>query len=383
MKKKIGIDFTYIRADEPSGIRKGGEDILEGLAKINKDFEIVLFVDESLKESFERRFPQYKLVVMKVWFKNIKYLRSINNRTIAKLPKIIKIKKEKCDIILHPYTEKLTPLIKGQLKISTILDVIPLDIIEDKKSKKYIKVKQAFIKLMNKSENIVTISQYSKKRLLEVKPNYKGTMTVIPNAIAKLSKSEKNVQDIIKSDKPYIFSINSFLKHKNQITLVKAFDQIKEKVPQQLILVGRPELDSGMSGYNDILKYIEDNNLKNRIQILSNLSDEDRNALFYNTDLFVSTSLQEGFGRTPVEAAMCKVPVISTRETSLPEATKDMVFYYDNATDSSELAEKMLYVLNNKPTSDELEKIAKTLEKEYDERKIANQYIELIKELLG
>lgn len=128
--------------------------------------------------------------------------------------------------------------------------------------------------------------------------------------------------------------------------------------------------------------YIEKEGLKDRVKVLSFISDKERNSLFYNTDLFVSTSLMEGFGRTPVEAAICKVPVISTKETALPEATMNEVFYYENGTDDNELAEKILEVLNNKPTKERLEEISIKLEKEYTEEKIAQEYMDLIKKVL-
>ena len=145
---------------------------------------------------------------------------------------------------------------------------------------------------------------------------------------------------------------------------------------------GRPELGSPISAYNDIIKYVEENDLKDRVKIFSYISDEDRNCLFYNTSLFVTTSLQEGFGRTPVEAALCEVPVISTRETALPEATMNEVFYYEDALSSEELANKILEVLENMPDKETLERISKKFEKAYSEEEIANEYLEVINKCL-
>ena len=92
--------------------------------------------------------------------------------------------------------------------------------------------------------------------------------------------------------------------------------------------------------------------------------------------------MQEGFGRTPVEAALCEVPVISTKETSLPEATMNMVYYYEPPTDENALASRILDVLQNKPTKVQLKKIANKLEVEYNEKKIIEKYINLIKQIL-
>lgn len=382
MKYKIGIDMTYVIQDEVTGIRKYGEGLIESISKMKKDYEIVIFVNDNLKKSFEEKFSQYKIISVKFLLKKSRYTRKVNIIEPIKNIKNSKIKKEKCDIIIYPYINKYVLLQKEQKKIITIHDLIPLDEIEDKTSSKYIKLKKEYLDIVNKTENIITISDYSKRSLMNIKPNYKGKIVVIPNSIEKLKKSSKNVYDIIKTNEPYIFSINSFFKHKNQITLIKAFERIKEKIPHKLVLVGRPELGSPISAYNYIKKYIEEKDLKDRILVLSYISDEDRNALFYNTDLFVTTSMQEGFGRTPVEAAICKVPVISTKETSLPEVTMNEVFYYENATDDKELSEKILEVLNNKPSKEKLEEIANKLERAYSEENISKKLCSFIDEIL-
>ena len=56
MSYKVGIDFTYILEDEVSGIRKYGEEIIEGISKVNKDYEIVLFVNDNLYENFKNKY---------------------------------------------------------------------------------------------------------------------------------------------------------------------------------------------------------------------------------------------------------------------------------------------------------------------------------------
>ena len=383
MKYKIGVDFTYIKENKVSGIRKYGEEIVEGLLKYSNEYEIVLFVYEHLKEIFKEKFPKCKIVTVKFLFRNIKYIRRINIYKISKIPKKVAIKREKCNLVIYPFSEKLTPIIKKQKKIVVIHDIIPLDTFENKKSIKYYKEKNNIINIMKKTKNILTISEYYKKRLIDLNNDFKGKITIIPNSVDKLRKSDKNVYEILKYNDPYILNINSFLKHKNQITLVKAFNIIKNQIPHKLVLVGRPELDSKTSMYNDILKYVNEHDLTDRVIILSYISDEERNALLYNADLFVTTSLQEGFGRTPVEAALCQIPVISTRETSLPEATMNEVFYYNDPIDDEELANKIIEVINNKPSKSRLENIAKKLQDEYSQENIIKKYDDIIKKIIN
>lgn len=378
----IGVDLTYISDNRASGIKKHGEEIVDGLLKFNSDYNIILFVNEGLIDSYKKRFINCKIASQKFLFRNVRFIKRINRLKIIKAIKVLSIKKEKCDIIIYPYVASHTVIPKKQNKIISILDLIPLDEIEDKNSKKYNKVKQENIDLMNQTNYIVTLSNYSKERLEDINPKFKGKITVISSPVDVPEETEKTASEVIDSKDPYILSINSFYIHKNQITLLKAFNMIKDKIPNKLVLVGRPELDSPISGYNEVKKYIKNNNLEDRVIMLSGISDEDRSALLYNADLFVTTSLREGFGRTPVEAALCKVPVISSKETSLEEVTMGEVFYYEDGKNYEELAKRILEVLENKPSKEKLENISKKLKEEYSEEEIAKKYIKLLNEIL-
>lgn len=377
MKYKIGIDLTYIIDNRVSGIKKYAEEIIFGLTKFD-DYQVILFVDSNFKKYFEEEFPECKIVSINFLFRNIRFIRRINKFNFIKNSRKKIIENEKCDIMIYPYINDYSLLLENRKKIISILDVIPLDEIKDKESEEYKKVEKENIDIMNMTPYIVTISEYSKRRLLEINPGFKGQIKVIPSPVEKPRETSKKVTEILNFDTPYILSINSFYKYKNQITLVKAFNKIKDKLSINLVLVGRPELDSNNSGYTEVIDYIEKNNLKNRVNILSYISDEDRNCLLYNANLFVTTSMQEGFGRTPVEAAMCRVPVISSNEKALPEATLNEVYYYNNVMDDEELSNKIMEVLENRPLPDKLEDIARKLEKEYNEERIAKKYIELI-----
>ena len=351
-KLKIGIDAMYIREKEASGVKKYAEEVLKGFEENCDKYEFVLFVDSDLKEFYSDMFKNFKIVSLKIPFKNVKYIRGIFNRTITKSLKKRVLKKEKCDIIFHPFVDDITPILYKKNEILTIHDLIPIDSIEDKESKLYKTRKKALKRIIDKGNNIVTISQYSKDRMIELSDNDGKNITVIPNAVKKPTITKEQAEE------KYILSINAFNIYKNQMTLVKAFNIIRDKIEDKLVLVGRPELDGKTSSYNDIVDFIDENDLKDRVQILSYISDEERDKLLCRTDLFVSTSTIEGFGRTPVEAAMCEVPVITTKETALPETTMNLLYYYDNPYDENELATEMLKILNNKPSDAKLKEIS-------------------------
>ena len=111
MKPKIGIDLTYIVDEHATGIKKNGEEIVEGLVKSNK-YDITLFVNKHLQEAYKEQFPNCKIVSIKFWFKNSKHGRFINIANKLDITKKSKIEKEKCNIIIYPYISNNTNIIK-------------------------------------------------------------------------------------------------------------------------------------------------------------------------------------------------------------------------------------------------------------------------------
>ena len=91
--------------------------------------------------------------------------------------------------------------------------------------------------------------------------------------------------------------------------------------------------------------------------------------MYENAKLFITPSQHEGFGYTPIEAAINGCPVISSTCESLPEATMGMAYYYDPVDDYNELAKKMGEVLDNPPSQDRLMYISKTLSEAYSTSK--------------
>ncbi len=132
-----------------------------------------------------------------------------------------------------------------------------------------------------------------------------------------------------------------------------------------------------------MLKYIKEYILSNRVHLIDSLSETDKNNLYRNADLFVSPSLHEGFGRTPIEASMFKIPVITSRETSLPEVTMELVNYYEPARDVEALAEAIIKVLKNPPSEEELSRIKCIYENKYKSESIAQNYYDLCKSFIG
>ena len=85
------------------------------------------------------------------------------------------------------------------------------------------------------------------------------------------------------------------------------------------------------------------------------LTDNELRYVYQHAQLFIFPSTYEGFGIPMLEAFDAGVPVIANQATSLPEVGGDAALYV-NATNEHQLAEAVLYLMNNSVTRSEMVK---------------------------
>ncbi len=178
------------------------------------------------------------------------------------------------------------------------------------------------------SDVIVAISEQTKQDIIhyyhtdpnKIKVVYQGCDPVYYQTVS----SEKKAAIRQKYNLPENFTLNvgTIEKRKNILSIIKAMHQGKIDFP--LVVVGRK------TDYMDeIMEYIQNNHLENKIQFLHNVSFEDLPSLYQMSSLFVYPSIFEGFGIPVIEAINSRTPVITSNISSLPEAGGEHSFYVD------------------------------------------------------
>ncbi len=196
------------------------------------------------------------------------------------------------------------------------------------------------------AHKIIAVSNQTKHDLMELYGVNEKKIEVIYPIVDYVFQTTDNGQQttgILKNNLPakYILNVSSFFLRKNQQTLIRAFDIIKNKVEEDLVLVG----GTGNT-QKEIEQLIAAKNLQSRVKILSSVSNHQLAAIYKVASLFVFPSLYEGFGMPIVEALFSKVPVIATKDGCFEEAGgKNSV--YINPTSPEEMADSILKVLNN------------------------------------
>ena len=216
------------------------------------------------------------------------------------------------------------------------------------------------------ADYIIAISNVDKKEIGDHYRKFRHKIHRIYNPIDIVVR-ERDLSKIQKN----IVALNLQFHHKNIITLIKAFERIKDRCDCNLILIGSvPERVSYLKDY------VKEHRLEGRVKFTGFVADEVRDQLFLECSLYVNPTLYEGFGMTAVEAMIKKVPTLVSNIPAHYEVTKGMASYYEPVESSKALAEKILWCLSNKPSEDQLEYFSQEMISEYDYLNISEKYYE-------
>jgi len=179
------------------------------------------------------------------------------------------------------------------------------------------------------SKKIVTVSEFSKKELIEL---YKIPPNKIEVIYEGVPESPEVNEDFIKKtlakfriDKPYFLYIGNWRPRKNLPGLIKAFKLFREKGFDYLLVIGGRK----DKRFLDLEKEIRENKLEGKVILTDTLSREEVAALYKKAKALTFPSYYEGFGLPVLEAESLGVPVLTSNTSSLPEVAGDSVLYVD------------------------------------------------------
>jgi glycosyltransferase involved in cell wall biosynthesis len=122
--------------------------------------------------------------------------------------------------------------------------------------------------------------------------------------------------------KPYYLAIGGIEPRKNWINLIIAHS-ILPNLGLELVLIGKIMNPKYLS---KLQKLIRELCLKN-VKILTNISNLEKENYLQNAQFLIYPSFYEGFGLPILEAFAKKIPVITSRVSSMPEIAKDGAIY--------------------------------------------------------
>lgn len=271
-------------------------------------------------------------------------------------------------------------------KITTIHDIIEIDKPEFFREKRVNQIKTRNFEEIKNSYKIITVSEFTKKRISEVYGVEDDKISVIPICLAKRTQCTVSIttqQNVLQkyglSSRNYFIFVSQYYPNKNHKRLIQAFSNLiknnKHYNTLKLVIVGNISESDG-----EIEQFAEQQSTKNNIIFTGRVNTEVLSVLLTKALCFVHPSLYEGFGMPIIEAMASGIPVVCSNVSSLPEVAGDATLYF-NPYDIGDIERAMLDIIQSQEVRENLIKKgyarAKTFE---DSHSMINAYIKIFEE---
>ena len=185
-------------------------------------------------------------------------------------------------------------------------------------------------RLAKRVRRIIAISEFTKQRIVERLGVSEEKVAVIPNGVdARFSpRSEQEVEaarTVLGIGKAsYLLCVGSLEPRKNLGRLLAAWRKAQTTAPDEMVLVV-----AGGPANTRVFESVVLGPVPARVHFTGYVSDEVLPSLYSGAVALLYPSLYEGFGLPPLEAMACGTPVITSRNTSLPEVVGDSAVLVD------------------------------------------------------
>jgi len=320
----IGINASSLIHQHPTGVEKYTYEIISHLIPLlTKNDRLLLYTPSELPKEFSR-------------FQNV--IRANKYWTQVRLP--IELLTHRPDVLFQP--SYMLPAICPCPSVITLHDFAWLHF-PDAYTKDQIKSQQTALNRAKRLKSeIITPSNATKVDCLKYGGIKEEQIHIIPEALVKLPLADLSKYPKIKqlSDKQVVLAVGRFEKRKNQTIIIKALRLLQKQVRISnfddiiLVLVG----SSGVGSENLYSEMSKARKEGIEIIISESVSDNELSCWFAVAKLFVYPSLYEGFGLPILQAFNANVPVICSKNSSIPEVGVNAVWYLDNPNSEEELA---------------------------------------------
>ncbi len=193
-----------------------------------------------------------------------------------------------------------------------------------------------------KADKIIAVSENTKKDLAnlykiepeKIKVVYEG-FSVSQKSKVKSQNHNLKLKSIL--NQKFLLFLGRVEKRKNVRGIIEAFEILKQKykTDYKLVLAGKPGY-----GYQEIKTKIQKSKFKDDIVELGFVSEQKKQALYENAEVFLFPSFYEGFGLPILEAQSVGTPVVGSNTSSLPEVVGEGGIMVD-PKDYEEMAQSM------------------------------------------
>jgi glycosyltransferase involved in cell wall biosynthesis len=209
-------------------------------------------------------------------------------------------------------------------QVVSIMDMSPLD--NPSWSSQKFSTWYSFLipRLVKRVRHILTISEFSKSRILHYCPDAADKISVTSLAAdERFNPSSSHQVDVVISQlnlpsKYYIIALGSLEPRKNIQRLINVWSNVQSKIPSEVWLI-----IAGAKGNKMVFGNHNYDELPPRVYLTGHVPDAMLPALYSGALASVYLSYYEGFGLPALEAMSCGTPVLVSNVASLPEVVGD------------------------------------------------------------
>ena len=353
-----------------------------------KEFDVLLLINEDNGDEGN--------ILLKEIPENVDYSFVVDKSIIAKINKYRKLK-NKNFFYKIPYNYFMKQRRKSYRKnIKKILETLDYDVFIDfacklpcdlanKKTITWLhtnmenmRKKHYYEKKFKKSQKVVVITENMKKQFKEAFPDIPNVeMLYNPFDIEKIRREAINSENMSSRDleyikDKYILSCSRLDKNKDIESLILAFKCIKNKIDEKLYIIG-----DGPERHN-LENLVKELRLEDRIVFLG--TKVNPYIWMKNSDLFVHSSKEEGFGMVLVEALINECVVVATDCPVGPREILDNGKYgiLTPVGDVEKMSSSILRGLNDKELRKQLKELSHERITKFSDSEIFKQLRKLI-----
>lgn len=233
------------------------------------------------------------------------------------------------------------------------------------------------------ARRIITVSEHSKGDIVAMLRVPAERVRVIPNGVdarfrpVQDEAALEGVRRRYALPKRFVLCVGSINPHKNVPGLLAAFEKVAAQEDVDLVLVGESaRRDAKVQAVREAIGRTA------RVRQIPHVPHQELPALYSLAEVFVTPSLYEGFGLTPLEAMACGAPVVAARSASLPEVLGDAALWVE-PRDVQGLAQGLLRLCDDAALRQELAEKGRTRAARYSWEAAARQTLDVYREVLA
>lgn len=329
----IGIEASRANRVQKTGVEWYAINVIEELKKLDTVHEWFLYTNESLRGALAQ-LPAHWHESRLVW--TPKYLWT-------QLRLSWEMWRRPSDVLFVP--AHVLPVIAPKNNVVTIHDVGYHRHPELYPLKQRLYHEWTTRDIVRRCPRIVTVSDFSKREIIQFYGAKPEQITVAPLAVAdslRQATSEEVTALRARMSLParFILFIGRIEEKKNVRILVEALAIYREQTKDnelQLVLAGRAGF-----GIEALRARVSELGLEGVVKITGYLDESDKGALLTAAEIYVQPSWYEGFGIPVLEAMRCSTPVIAANSSAMPEvAGEGNALFFDPAS-ANDLAVRLV-----------------------------------------